>query len=69
MSYIRIEDITSSDLTPEHKIKLIASAMEWLAMAHAMYIIHGDRAGRKLIEMGCPVRFDDDDEPVIWSGR
>jgi hypothetical protein len=66
--WIRLADISGSDLSATRKIELVAAATEWLALAWAMVIIHGDRAAQKLVERGCPVRFDDFGEPIIWTG-
>lgn len=67
--WIRIGDLGKVEgLTAEHQIHLLATAMEESALAQALVLIHGTRAGlERYITTGGCVRFDDDGEPVIWS--
>jgi hypothetical protein len=66
MTWIRIKEISKAPITPKQKIDLMATAMEELALAEALRIIHGDRWPSRYTEMGGHVRFDDENEPVIW---
>jgi hypothetical protein len=63
---IRLTDLSENEnICAECKLALMAIAIEDLAMAHAMLIIHGDDWAQKYIDHGGRIRFDDDDEPVI----
>lgn len=66
MSYIKLEELAGCNIPNKSKIELMAQSIEWLAVAWAMVTIHQDRAAKKLLEMGCPIRFNDDDDVVIW---
>lgn len=58
MRFVRIADVHSPDL--------LAVAMEELAVAQALVIVHGqERGARRYAEIGGRVRFDRDGEPGI----
>lgn len=62
--FVKIEDIGSQ---PD-AIELAAQAMEWTAAMEALVLVHGrDRATERLVEMGCPIRFDGDDVVIVRS--
>jgi hypothetical protein len=64
MSWVRIANLSSR---PE-RVELLATAMEELALAQALVLVHGEQRGAKrYIEAGGRVRFDDFGEPVIWA--
>jgi hypothetical protein len=64
---VRIANITSEPgLKTAERIKLLAMAMEELALMQSLIIIHGEqRAAARYIEAGGHIRFDDFGEPVI----
>jgi hypothetical protein len=64
VTWVRLADVSSRSDWAE----LLATAMEELAIAWALVMIHGDQRGAKqYIQAGGRVRFDDDGEPVIWA--
>jgi hypothetical protein len=67
---IRLSDLVT-ELPPDDAFTAVAVAMEELALAQALVIIHGkERAARLYLERGGHIRFDADGEPVIlWSER
>lgn len=64
MSWVRLADISSRPDPAE----LLAAAMQELALASALVLIHGEQRGaQRYLEAGGRVRFDDEGEPVIWE--
>jgi hypothetical protein len=57
----------ADDLTGDRKLQALSDALGWLGVAYGLVMIHGqERAGRRLVEVGCPVRIDDQDRVVVW---
>jgi hypothetical protein len=58
-----------NELSALDSLTAVAIAMEEVALAEALVIIHGkERAARLYIERGGHIRFDSDGDPVIlWS--
>jgi hypothetical protein len=65
---IKLNKVTD-ELSAMDALTAVAIAMEEVAMAEALVIIHGkERAARLYIERGGHIRFDSDGDPVIlWS--
>lgn len=67
-AWVRLADITTAGLPADVVVRVVASAMVWEGTARALVLIHGQRrAAQRLAEIGCPVRFDDEGEPVVWT--
>ncbi len=64
---IRIVDIsTNENICAQCKVALMALAIEDLAIAQAMFIIHGENWVQKYIDYGGRIRYiEGDDEPWI----
>jgi hypothetical protein len=61
--WVRIADLTR---TGRDAPRLLAIAIEELALAQALVLIHGREGGaRRYLESGAQVLFDDDGEPII----
>jgi len=64
---VRISEIaTSSLLTTDERVDCVAMALQELALAEALRIVHGrENAARRYADLGGHVRFDDEGEPVL----
>jgi hypothetical protein len=63
--WIRLSDLTS--LPAVDCLDLVATALEELAIAQALALIHGQERGfSRYIEAGGHVRFDAEGDPIIW---
>jgi hypothetical protein len=59
----------AAELPPDEAIDALAVAMEELAVAHALVIVHGPaRGAERYLQAGGRVRFDDFGEPVLLWG-
>lgn len=67
--WVRLADITTAGLPADAVTRAVADAMLWEGAARALVLIHGQRrAAERLVQLGCPVRFDGEGEPVVWAG-
>lgn len=67
---VRIADIVEQ-LPADEVIAALAMAMEELAIAQALVIVHGQEHGaRRYVEAGGHVRFDAEGEPcLLWRSE
>ena len=72
MSWVRIGDLADPAvaLDPRERAALRARSVTELAVARALAALHGPELGRqRYLEQGGIIRYRDDGEPVIWTGR
>jgi len=69
--WIPVGDIASvPGLAPEQRVALLAAALEELAVAEALIMIHGPVRGlTRYAELGGHVRVDPRGSAVIWSAQ
>ncbi len=68
---VRLLDVAgSAELSPDEKVTAVAASIEWLGIAMALKLVHGERgAARRLGELGCPVGFDEEGDLVVRIAR
>jgi hypothetical protein len=66
--WIKIADIPRSGLPADQQLKLVATALEELAVAQALVMVHGPERGlARYAAIGGRVLPGADGAPVIWS--
>jgi hypothetical protein len=65
-----MKDVADSDLSVHDKVELMAIALEDLALATALEVVHPGTWTKVYLEMGGKMRFviedDGSQEPAIW---
>ena len=72
VTWVRISDLSDPavPIGPRERAALQARALTELAAAQALAALHGRDLGvRRYLEQGGILRYADDGEPVIWSGK
>jgi hypothetical protein len=63
--WVRVSQISSSGLTADQMLRAIEMAITELALAQALWMIHGSRWPEVYKARGGHIRFDDAGEPCV----